>query len=143
MSQMSPLLWERTELNLIPLLLRRLWLQALSSSSLDQSSMVSSHVDKKKKKGKGKKKKDKKEKKKQPSALDGARSKRTLEKPSSLLSFARGTTFLRSVLVSLVYKKSGLKGPNHLCHQPLTIMLMILPQPMTIMFMILPQPVTH
>ena len=34
----------------------------LSSSSLDQSSMVSSHVDKKKKKGKGKKKKDKKEK---------------------------------------------------------------------------------
>ena len=35
----------------------------LSSSSLDQSSMVSSHVDKKKKKGKGKKKKDKKEKK--------------------------------------------------------------------------------
>ena len=34
----------------------------LSSSLLDQSSMVSSHVGKKKKKGKGKKKKDKKEK---------------------------------------------------------------------------------
>ena len=54
---------------------------SLSSSSLDQRSMVSSHVDKKKKKGKSKKKKDKKEKKQQPSALDGARSKRTLEKP--------------------------------------------------------------
>ena len=36
---------------------------SLSSSSLDQISMVSSHVDKKKKKWKGKKKKDKKEKK--------------------------------------------------------------------------------
>ena len=36
---------------------------SLYSSSLDQSSMVSSHVDKKKKKGNGKKKKDKKEKK--------------------------------------------------------------------------------
>ena len=35
----------------------------LSSSSLDQSSMVSIHVDKKKKKGKSKKKNDKKEKK--------------------------------------------------------------------------------
>ena len=43
--------------------------------------MVSSQVDKKKKKGKGKKNKDKKEKKKKPSALDGARSKRPLEKP--------------------------------------------------------------
>ena len=36
---------------------------SLPSSSLDQSSMVSIHVDKKKKKGKAKKKKDKKEKK--------------------------------------------------------------------------------
>ena len=36
---------------------------------------------KKKNKGKGKKKKDKKEKKQQPSALDGARSKRTPGKP--------------------------------------------------------------
>ena len=35
---------------------------SLPYSSLDQSSMVSSHVDKKKKKGKGKKKKDKIEK---------------------------------------------------------------------------------
>ena len=53
------------------------------------------------------------------------------ENPSSLISFARGTTFLSSVLVSPVYKKSGIKGLNHLCHQPLIIMLMILPQPVT------------
>ena len=76
-------------------------------------------MDKKKNKGKDKKKKDKKEKKQQPSTLDGARSKRTLRKPKFLVSFARGTTFLRSVLASPAHKNSGLKDPNRLCHQPL------------------------
>ena len=52
---------------------------SLSSSSLYQSYMVSSHGDKKKK-GKGKKKKDKKEKKQQPFALDGAHSKKNTRK---------------------------------------------------------------
>ena len=88
-------------------------------------------MDKKKKKGKGKNKKDKKEKNQQPSALDGAHSKRMLGKPKFLVSFARGTTFLRSVPVSPMYKKSGLKCPNCLCHQPLIIMLKILHQPVT------------
>ena len=55
--------------------------------------MVSSHGDKKKK-GKGKKKKDKKEKKKQPSALDGARSKRTLEKPKFPCKICKGDHLL-------------------------------------------------
>ena len=54
---------------------------ALSSSSLDQSSTVSSQVDKKKNKGRGKKKKDKKEKKQQPFDFDGAHSKRMTKKP--------------------------------------------------------------
>ena len=54
-----------------------------------------------------------------------------LDNPSSHIIFARGTTFLRSVPVSLVYKKSGLEGPNCSCHQPLIIMLMILPQLVT------------
>ena len=54
---------------------------SLSSSSLDQSSTVSIQMDNKKKKGKAKKKKDKKEKKQQPSALDGAHSKRMPRKP--------------------------------------------------------------
>ena len=101
---------------------------SISSSSLDQSSTVSSQVDKKKK-GKGKKKKDKKEKKQQPSALDGARSKRMPKKPKFPCKICKGATFLRSVLVSPVYKKSGLKDPNHLCHQPLIIIFTILPQP--------------
>ena len=69
----------------------------LSSSSLDQSSMVSSHGDKKKK-GKGKKKKDKKEKKKQPSALDGAHSKRTPRKPKFPCKICKGDHLLKECL---------------------------------------------
>ena len=67
----------------------------LSSSSLDESSMVSSHVDKKKKKGKSKKKKDKKEKKHQPAALDGARSKRTPRKPKFPCNLCKGGHLLK------------------------------------------------
>ena len=109
---------------------------SLASSSLDHISTVSIHVDKKKKKkGKSKKKKDKKEKKQQPSALDGAHSKRTLRKPKFPCKLCKEDHLLKEVLrtvpVSLVYNKSGLKGQNNLCHQPLIIMLMILPQPVT------------
>ena len=71
---------------------------SLSSSLLDQSSMVSSLVDKKKKKGKGKKKKDKKEKKQQPFALDGARSKRTLRKPKFPCKLCKGDHLLKECL---------------------------------------------
>ena len=88
-------------------------------------------MDKKKKKGKGKKKKDKKEKKQQPSALDGARPKRTLGKPKFPCKLCKGDHLLKECLISPVYKKSGLKGPNCLCHQPLIIMLTILPQLVT------------
>ena len=56
--------------------------------------MVISHGDKKKK-GKGKKKKDKKEKKQQPSALDGARSKTTLEKPKFPFKIFKGDHLLK------------------------------------------------
>ena len=51
--------------------------------------MVSIDSDKKKK-GKGKKNKDKKEKNKQLSALDGAHSKRTLEKPKFPCKLCKG-----------------------------------------------------
>ena len=104
---------------------------SLSSSLLDQSSMVSRQVDKKKKKGKGKKKEDKKDKNNNHLLLMVLVLREHLENPSSLVSFVRGTTFLRSVPASPVYKKNGLKDPNHLCHQPLIIMLTILPQPVT------------
>ena len=103
----------------------------LSSSSLDQISMVSIHVDKKKKKGKGKKKKDKKDKKKQISNLDGAHSKRTPEKPKFPCKLFKGDHLLKECSGLSLYKNSGLKGPNHLCHQPLIIMLTILPQLVT------------
>ena len=59
--------------------------------------MVSSHGEKKNK-GKGKKKKDKKEKKKQPSALDGARSKRTLRKPKFPCKICKGDHLLKECL---------------------------------------------
>ena len=52
-------------------------------------------MDKKKKKGKAKKKKDKKEKKKQPSALDGAHSKRTLGKPKFPCNICKGDNLLK------------------------------------------------
>ena len=68
---------------------------SLSSSSLDQSSTVSSKMDKKKKKGKGKKKKDKKEKKQQPSTLDGAYSKGTLRKPKFPCKLCKGDHLLK------------------------------------------------
>ena len=71
---------------------------SLSSSSLDQISTVSSHVGKKKKKGKSKKKKDKKEKKQQPSALDGARSKRKLEKPKFPCKLCKGDHLIKECL---------------------------------------------
>ena len=45
---------------------------------------------KKKKKGKGKNKKDKKEKNQQPSTLDGARSKKTPEKPKFPCKLCKG-----------------------------------------------------
>ena len=75
---------------------------SLSSSLLDQSSTGSSQVDKKKKKGKGKKKKDKKDKKKQPSALDGARSKRTLGKPKFPCKLCKGDYLLKALSLSLL-----------------------------------------
>ena len=68
---------------------------SLSSSSLDQISMVSGHVDKKKKKGKGKKKKDKKDKKKQLSTLDGSHSKRTPKKPKLPCKLCKGDHLLK------------------------------------------------
>ena len=68
---------------------------ALSSSSLDQSSTVSSHVDKKKNNGKSKKKKDKKEKKQKLSALDGAHSKRTPGKPKFPCNLFKGDRLLK------------------------------------------------
>ena len=130
MSQMSPLLQERIDLNLILLLLRQLWLHPFLLLHLTKALWLVLRWIRRRRKGRVRRRRIRK-KNQQPSALDGAHSKRTLEKPSSLVIFARGTTFLRSVPVSPVYKKSGLKGPNHLCHQPLIIMLMILPQPMT------------
>ena len=68
---------------------------SLSSSSLDQISIVSSHVGKKKKKEKGKKKKDKKEEKQKPSALDGAHSKRTPGKPKFPCKLCKGYHLLK------------------------------------------------
>ena len=61
---------------------------SLSSSSLDQSSTVSSYVDKRKKK-------DKKEKKKQPSSLNGVRSKRTPRKPKFPCNICKGDHLLK------------------------------------------------
>ena len=68
---------------------------SLSSSSLDQISIVISHVGNKKNKWKGKKKKDKKEKKKQLYALVGAHSKRTLEKPKFPCKLCKGDHLLK------------------------------------------------
>ena len=65
----------------------------ISSSSLDQISTVSIQVDNKKK-GKGKKNKDKKEKKQQPSALNGAHSKRTPKKPKFPCKLCKGDHLL-------------------------------------------------
>ena len=58
----------------------------LSSSSLDQSYVVSSLVGKKK---------DKKEKKQQPSSLDGAHSKRTPRKPKFPYKLCKGDHLLK------------------------------------------------
>ena len=104
---------------------------SLFSSSLDQRSIVSSHVDKKKKKGRVKRRRIRKRKSSNHILLMVLILREFLGNPSSLVNFARGANFLRSVPVSPVYKKSGLKGPNRLCHQPLIIMLTILPQPVT------------
>ena len=139
MSQMSPLLQERINLNLILLLLRRLWLHLFLLLHLKKSLLlVVMWVRRRRKgrvrrrrKGRVRRRRIRKRKSSNHLLLMVLVLREHSKNPSSLVSFARRTTFLRSVLVSPMYRKSGLKEPNHLCHRPLIIMLTILPQPVT------------
>ena len=125
----SPLREDR--LNLIPLLLRRLLLHPFLLLHLTKALWLVVMWIRKRRKGRVRRRRIRKRKRNNYLPLMVLILRESLENPSSLVSFARGTTFLRSVLVSPLYKKSGLKGPKCLFHQPLVIMLMILPQPVT------------
>ena len=131
MYQMSPLLWERIDLNLIPLLLCRLFLHLFLLLHLTKALRLVVMWIRRRRKGRVKRRRIRKRKSSNHLLLMVLILREHPENPSSLVIFARGTTFLWSAMVSPVYKKSGIKYPNRLCHQPLIIMLTILPQPVT------------
>ena len=131
MSQMSPLLRERIDLNLIPILLRRLLLHPVLLLCLTKDLWLVVMYIRRGRNGRVKRRRIRKRKSSNHLLLMVLVLRKRPKNPSSLVSFVRGTTFLRSVLVSPMYKRSGIKGPNRLCHQPLIIMLMILPQLVT------------
>ena len=128
---MPSLLWERIDLNLIPFLLCRLLFHPFLLLHLTKALWLVVMWIRRRRKGRVRRRRIRKRKSSNHLLLMVPILREHSENPSSLVRFAREATFLRSVPVSPVYKKSGLKDPNRLCHQPMIIMLTILPQPVT------------